>query len=118
SYSVDEGLPGRVLQSGQPLLIPTIGPDELRRVGLRLEYQPHWQRFAVRGLVMVPLWARGRVIGTLGAWRDRPGCPYTTDDQRLLQGLAEHAALAIENARLYQQTQAAVRARDEGLSVA
>lgn len=39
----------------------------------------------------------------MGGWRDRPGYPYTADDQAFAQDLADRAGLAIENARLYQQ---------------
>src|SRR5690606_15766772 len=43
---------------------------------------------------------------------------YTPDDSTLLQDLTERAALAIENARLYQEAQSAVRAREAFLSTA
>ena len=50
--------------------------------------------------------------------RDRGGEPYTAGDVAYIQGLADRAALAIDNARLYNAARDAVRARDEFLSIA
>ena len=50
---------------------------------------------------------KGRVIGTLGLSRDKPGHPYTPDDQVLLQDLADRASLTIQNAQLFEQVQGA-----------
>jgi signal transduction histidine kinase len=55
------------------------------------------------------------VIGTLGLTRDRYGSPYTSDDQVLLQDIADRAALTIQNARLFEQIEGA-RERLEALS--
>lgn len=58
---------------------------------------------SIAATLAVPLRARGHVIGSVQAWRFTPGRPYSPDDQRLLEELAERSALAIENARLHQQ---------------
>ncbi|WP_407554945.1 SpoIIE family protein phosphatase [Streptomyces sp. Pv4-95] len=60
-------------------------------------------------LIMVPLTARGLVLGLLTLWRvDRPE-PFETDDLTLAEELASRAALSIDNARRYtQQHQAAL----------
>jgi signal transduction histidine kinase len=62
---------------------------------------------------------KGRVFGSLGVVRDvAGGRPYGEEDRLLLQSLAERAALAIEDARLYGAATEAVRLRDDFLSVA
>ncbi|MBI3323690.1 MAG: sensor domain-containing diguanylate cyclase [Candidatus Omnitrophica bacterium] len=54
--------------------------------------------------VAVPLHARDRVVGVLVADNRFTGTPITSDDVRLLMMCANHAGLAIENSRLYEQT--------------
>src|SRR5262249_47731968 len=44
--------------------------------------------------------------------------PYSIDDLELAKDLARRAALATDNARLYKEAQAAIRIRDEFLSIA
>jgi signal transduction histidine kinase len=56
-----------------------------------------------------PLQVSGETIGFLVAYRDRT--PFTTDELRLLDAFAGHAALALRNARLLDEAQAAARAR-------
>jgi signal transduction histidine kinase len=54
----------------------------------------------LRSQVAVPLIARGRVIGVLYAMSHVPH-QFQNDDQELLTALADHAAIAIENVKLY-----------------
>jgi signal transduction histidine kinase len=81
-------------------------------------YSPFFDRFGREGMLIVPLRVRDRVIGTLAVTRDKPGRDYTASDESFLQELADRAALALENARLYERAQEAVRARDQFLSIA
>ncbi len=67
-------------------------------------------------LIVVALRARGRPVGTLAV--TRAGRPFEQADVDLVQDVADRAALAIENARLYVQATDAVRVRDDFLSVA
>lgn len=114
---IDEGVVAQVLQTGQPLRTPDEMPEDLRR-RLKPEYLPYFDRFGVYSTLIVPLRVRSEAIGTLALFRHRTGRPYTPDDQVLLQDLADRAALAIDNARLYQEAQDAVRAREQFLAMA
>ena len=69
---------------------------------------------AAAGTVVVPLRAHGRVLGTLTASRAADHHPFTADDQQLLEELADRAAIAIENSRLYRDNLLA-RSRAEQL---
>ncbi|MFC4494379.1 SpoIIE family protein phosphatase [Streptomyces ovatisporus] len=63
----------------------------------------------VHSLMVVPLAARGIVLGTLGLWRSRRPGPFEADDLTLVEEIASRAALCIDNARRYtQQHQAAL----------
>jgi len=52
----------------------------------------------------VPVLVRGEVFGNLYLTEKRSGRTFTDDDQRLVQALATAAGLAVQNARLYEQS--------------
>jgi signal transduction histidine kinase len=52
----------------------------------------------------VPLSVKGKVIGVIQAINKRGGRPFTEDELTLLTSFASQAAIAIENARLFTQT--------------
>ena len=95
-----------VLRTGQPLLIPIITQEQFRR-SVQPEYLTFFEQVGLHSMLIVPLRVKGRVIGTLGLSRDQPGHPYTSDDQVLLQDLADRASLTIQNAQLFEQVQGA-----------
>jgi signal transduction histidine kinase len=55
--------------------------------------------------ITVPICFGARLLGVLHSHSNTPGSRFTAEDLRRLQMLASQAAIAIENARLYQQTQ-------------
>jgi PAS domain S-box-containing protein len=120
---VHEGFSRQVIQTGQSVLLPVVTPHELQ-IYIPPDYAPYIDRVGVHSLLVVPLALHEKTIGTLGICRDRPGNPYTTDDQNLLQDLADRAVIAIANAKLYAAEQraradaeAANRIKDEFLAV-
>ncbi|HMQ30824.1 MAG TPA: GAF domain-containing protein [Chloroflexaceae bacterium] len=113
----DEGISGRTLHTGEAQLIPTISEEQLREL-IKPEHWPFLERFGIYSLMVAPLRVNGEVIGTLSALRDRPSRPYTDNDLTMLRELADRAALAVANARLYQQAREAIQIRDQFLSIA
>lgn len=91
-----EGLSGRVIATGQPLLISDVA--EIEQLGGRTfgEGQP-------RSIVAVPITLGEKVIGMLSAQSYRPNV-YTEEDQQVLSILANQAAVAIQNGRLFAET--------------
>jgi signal transduction histidine kinase/DNA-binding response OmpR family regulator len=68
-------------------------------------------------MLYAPLKLGGRVIGALGMSNCVSGQPLSGHDRRLLLALADHAAIAIENARLYEQLRQANQAKSEFVSL-
>jgi len=109
TYRVDEGLLGQVVRTGQPVLLSATSAAVLH-TALRPEHLQEIERFGpIASAVIVPLRLRGRTIGVLVGWRDPSQPPFTRDDQLTLQRLADRAALAIDNARLYRDLETAMR---------
>ena len=112
-----EGLP-RVLRTGQSRLYPDM-PDELLQASAHgPEHLRILRQLKPKSVIMVPLVARERILGTMlfAAGVSRP--VYGSEDLALAEDLAGRAALAVDNARLYQEAQDAIRSRDDFLSVA
>jgi serine phosphatase RsbU (regulator of sigma subunit) len=68
-----------------------------------------FDRLRLRSAIIVPLRARGRVLGALTLYTQHPyGRRYSARDVHLAADLAGRAALAVDNARLYETEHAAV----------
>lgn len=80
--------------------------------------RPIVTRLNVHSFAVVPIRARGTILGTLSIQRSAPGRSYTTDDLTLLQDLADRAGLAIANARVYDDLERRVRLRTVDLEAA
>jgi Nif-specific regulatory protein len=62
--------------------------------------------FRIRSLMCVPLRSRGRITGTVYLDSRRQGKLFSPDDLRFVEAFADHAALALENARHRSQLEA------------
>lgn len=97
----------RVIESGEPLLLPDVAIDQFMGYlddGLRsyLESNPWGSGAARLGVIVVPMRARGAIIGTLGLFERRGSNPLTEKDAMWIQAIADRTALAAENAQLYE----------------
>ncbi len=68
-------------------------------------------------VLLVPLRAGGRAIGVLHLVRTRAGAVHASEEVKVADQYAGLAALALENARLYQAARQAVREREEMLAI-
>jgi signal transduction histidine kinase len=69
-----------------------------------------------RSLMAVPLVSRGQTIGVILTVAAE-GTLFTQEDAALVSELSRHGSLAIDNARLYRESQQAVQAREEVLAI-
>jgi PAS domain S-box-containing protein/excisionase family DNA binding protein len=93
--SLGEGIGGRVTQSGEPWIV-----RDYRRWSGKA---PHLQDAAARAIMAVPLTSHGGIHGTLEVIDSTDGRVFSQDDLNALMPLAHQAAVAIENALLYQE---------------
>jgi PAS domain S-box-containing protein len=116
-WPVEEELFAGMIAQAKPLRLWFGEPNAFRDL-VGPSYWPYLDRFTVYGLLVVPLRVDGRTIGMLAVWRDRIEHEYSVDDEVLLQELADRAALAIANARLYEELEQRVRERTLELEAA
>ncbi len=90
---IKDSLPGEVLRTGQPLLLNTATPKKIKT------------SYLVHTLMYVPMQVSDRVIGVLGVDNRRSGHPFSGEHLELVSALADYAAIAVENARLYSSSE-------------
>ncbi len=93
---VGQGVSGWVAKTGRPLLIQDIRKD-------RRFQKLAGGRYHTDSLLSVPLKAKGKVIGVLNVNNKKGKKVFTRQDLQLLSALANEAAIAIDNSRLYEQ---------------
>jgi signal transduction histidine kinase len=103
----------QVLDDGTALMIEHVEHDrDVSDVVLE-----RLRRIGGRSLIIVPLEAHGRRLGTLTLGSTRTDRHYRQADLSLAREFARSASVALENARLYRQAEQAIAARDDMLAV-
>lgn len=93
----------RSLQTGRPLMIPVVDEESLRRIASSPDRVGPLMAAGVHSYLMVPLRARGTVLGGAEFIRMQDREPFGQADLALAEELAARAALCIDNARLYRR---------------
>jgi two-component system, NarL family, sensor histidine kinase DevS len=101
---VGHGLLGVLIDRGQVLRIPDIAADP-RSGGFPPHHPP------MRSFIGAPVSALGRIFGNLYLTDKAGGEPFTKADEDAMVVLATQAGVAVENARLMEETQRAERER-------
>ncbi len=124
SFALGEGIAGTVALNGKPLLINDVAsldkdnddgddkkPDSdstYRYENQKLETRSNNVRFVnsntthVSSILCVPLRAHNEIIGVINITNKKKGKEFTKDDLRIVEQVADQAAVAIHNARLYE----------------
>lgn len=90
---VKDTVAGQVIHTGQPVSFNADSPNKIKTA------------YLVYSLIYVPLRSNDRVIGVLGVDNRQSRRSFTQHHELLMTVLAEYAAIAIQNAQLYQQTE-------------
>ncbi len=105
------------LRSGEVGVYPEVTDDFLQTIARDAGHLRLLRDLAPRSFIAAPLIARGRTLGALYLMAVRPERQYGPAEVTLAAELGRRAALAVDNARLYQQAQEALRLRDDFLAV-
>jgi len=98
--ALGQGVAGWVAQHQKPVIVADAATDQrfFKGVDQRTGFQ-------TRSIIATPLISRGRLLGVVEIMNKQGEAPFNEKDLELLQILADHAAIAIENARLYEKAQ-------------
>jgi len=96
---MDSSIAGWVVQHNEPVVIEDVEKNDrhFKQADAEIAY-------ITRSLIAVPMSVKGQVIGVLNALNKVEGQSFDEDDVYLLTILAAQAAVAIENACLFQQS--------------
>jgi signal transduction histidine kinase/CheY-like chemotaxis protein len=108
TITLGEGIIGDLARRGEAEVINDVTNDgrSIPIIGAEdddLEYR----------MMVAPLRSRDEVIGMMTIWRSAPGAPFTAADLAFLIGLSQQAAIAIQNARLFEEGRAAQDAAEQ-----
>ena len=113
----DGGPQARVIETGVSLLVPEIDEAWIAALNRGAEHTELVREMAPRSIIVVPLRSREWIMGTMSLVRTAARPPFEPAELELAEELGLRAALAVENARLYDAARAATRARDDMLGV-
>lgn len=95
---IGEGVAGTVLKTGNSIIVNEGHRDPLFK---SFETSSSYEK-SISALISVPLKVKDRVTGVINGVNKLNGEAFTEEDQRLLEALAQQAAMAVEHARLYE----------------
>lgn len=98
SLNVGEGIAGWVAQHGKPLIVNA--PEKDRRFFKGVDEKTE---FKTRNIICVPVKLKEKVIGVLEALNKEDGGRFDQEDLFLFTSLADQAAIALDNSRLYRE---------------
>jgi two-component system cell cycle response regulator len=103
-YFADHGMAGRIVHTQKPLCFNSVA--EMNASGISFEYYGGDEGAdRSQSILAVPMILHGQIVGMISAQSYKENA-YTHDDKYLLELLASHAAIAIENSRLFTTIQA------------
>lgn len=107
----------RTLASAAPVLVADCDDAYLSKVSPDQTVLSLYREMRMRSLLVVPLLARGAVLGAITLARSDPyrPRPYSDEDVGIASEIAARAALAVDNARLYTSEHAAAEALQRAL---
>ncbi len=102
-----------VIRSSTTTLLPDISDALLEAIVPPGEMLQRLRQSDIRSSILVPLVARGRVVGAIAIISAGSGRRYTAADVTLMEEVARRAGVALDNARLYREAQQARAAAEK-----
>jgi len=104
TFHIGDGGVGRAVSEGR--LITSLNVLEDPQIKLPPDLRPRVEQAGYRAVLALPLRVQDTIIGALGVG-DRAGRVFEPEEIALVQAFADQAAIALENARLYERAQQA-----------
>ncbi len=116
SLDQEESLVARAVRSGEPVLLASSTLEAAQSVTRDEDLLDLYRRLDPRSVLVLPLAARGQMLGALMLATAESGRTYGESDVELGRELSTRAAVAMDNARLYREAQRANAAKDQFLA--
>src|SRR4051812_41386123 len=100
------GGPARVIRSGSTEVVTEVTDEMLVAAAVDAEHLEIIRGLGLRGSIVAPLRARGRILGAITFVAAESDRKFTRDDVDLVEELARRAGLSVDNARLYTERSA------------
>jgi PAS domain S-box-containing protein len=113
----DHDLVYRAVRGRQPVLVRECSDSALEALKIAPSQRETLRKLAATSFMIVPLLTREQVLGAITLGAGDSGRHYDLMDLLTAEQLAQRAARTIDNGRLYNHAQRAIRARDEVLAV-
>src|SRR5215210_3074845 len=104
---------GKVLRTNEPDMMAEIPEELLDQAAMDVEHRTIMKELGLRSYMVVPMVARGRSHGAITLVSAESGRRYEETDLRLAEELARRAALAVDNAKLYEEAQREIAERKD-----
>jgi signal transduction histidine kinase len=106
-----------VVETGQRLVVNQVARAYVESISQNAEHRSALLELGANAILGLPLHTHGKLVGAMVLVRTAPNDPFTPRDIELAEEVARRAALAVDNARLYQRACRAVRMRDDVLGI-
>lgn len=104
-----------VLETGQPMLVPEIGPELLATAARDEEHLELLLGLGMRSVIVVPMRAGGQTTGVITFVASESGRVFAERDLEVAMELGRRAGIAVENSRLYTQRAEVADSLQQGL---
>jgi serine phosphatase RsbU (regulator of sigma subunit) len=92
-----------VIRTGRIMYLDQLSDREIDRITTRENERETLRAHRFKSCIVLPLRARGTVLGALTLWIMRPAKTFDETSRRTAKRLTDRAALALDNARLHEQ---------------
>jgi serine phosphatase RsbU (regulator of sigma subunit) len=93
----------KVIRTGRTIDLDQLSDNEIDGITTRENEREMLRKHRFKSCIVLPLGARGQVLGALTLWIMRPAKAFDETARRTAKRLADRAALALDNARLHEQ---------------
>jgi signal transduction histidine kinase len=105
-----------VIRTGEPFLLPELTDAMIEHGARSAEHRDDIRALRITSYMVVPLRTRQASVGAMTFVSAESGRHFTQADLRFAQTVADRAAVAIDNARAYEEARRANRVKDDFLA--
>lgn len=118
-YPSDPEAPGsvtNVIRTGIPVFVPVVTDEMLRAAAKSEQHYKDIARLQLHSVMTIPIESRGKALGAMTLAYAESGRTYSATDLEFFHDFCRHLGVLLDNARLYDEIIAHVKAKDHFLA--